>query len=145
MRCNGAIRKSVSLINQTHCQTVKQDVLKQALADHDKHRQRIRRHRYLLKGLVYPLDADSACWAETHPKKKASYYRSREEVNGAHIFYNTKDIESQLPEVIEAITIDNEARQDLRKELVRWFDTETSEDGELKRAEARLSKRKKRE
>ncbi|MBM3118895.1 MAG: hypothetical protein FJ006_04970 [Chloroflexi bacterium] len=114
--------------------------VQQILAEHDKHRQRIRRHKYLLKGLVYSVDAGSACWAETHPRKKASYYRSREEVDGAHIFYNTKDVESQIPDVIGAITIDDWARQDLRKELARWFDAEANEDGELKRAETRLAK-----
>lgn len=114
--------------------------VQQILAEHDKHRQRTRRHKYLLKGLVYSVDADSTCWAETHPRKGISYYRSRGEANGSHVFYNTKDIESQLPDIIKAVTIDDEARQDLKKELARWFDAEASEDSELRKAEARLAK-----
>lgn len=74
------------------------------------------------------------------PRKNASYYRSRGEVDGAHIFYNAKDVESQIPDAIGALTIDDRARQDLKKELAKWFDAEANEDGELKRAETRQAK-----
>ena len=114
--------------------------VQQIMADHDKHRQRVQRHKYLLKGLIYSVDADSKCWAETHPRKKASYYRSRGEVNGASIYYNTKDLEGQLPDIIKSVTIDEKTKQALRKELERWFDSEASGDGELARTEARMVK-----
>jgi len=34
--------------------------VQQILAEHDKHRQRVRRHKYLLKGLVYSIDAEAS-------------------------------------------------------------------------------------
>ncbi len=118
-----------------------QEVLKQ----HDKHKQRTHRHKYLLRGLIYSLDANSPCWAETHTEKKASYYRSRAKSNGSNIFYNTKDIEQQLPEYIKSITISEEKRQEMRKELAKWFEDEASTSEELKQAEARLAKLEKME
>ena len=114
--------------------------VQQVLKEHDKHKQRTHRHKYLLRGLVYSLDADSPCWAETHPKKKASYYRSRAKSNGRNIFYNTRDIESQLTDIIKSVTISEERRQEMRKELARWFEEEDNTNQELKEALARLSK-----
>jgi len=114
--------------------------VQQVLRQHDKNKQRSQRHKYLLRGLVHSVDADSTCWAETHPKKRVSYYRSREKVNGSSIFYNTRDIEEQLPAIFEGITITEKARQNLRKELIALFEAEASGDGELKKAETRLVK-----
>ncbi|MDD5511447.1 MAG: recombinase family protein [Dehalococcoidales bacterium] len=114
--------------------------VQQILRLHDKNKQRTRRHKYLLQGLVHSVDADSVCWAETHPTKRISYYRSREKVNGSSVFYNTRDIEEQLPAVFKSITITEEARQDLRKELEALFKAEANGNGELSKAEARLVK-----
>lgn len=119
--------------------------VQQVLKEHDKHKQRTQRHNYLLRGLLHSLDAGSSCWAETHSRKRISYYRSRAKVNGSHSYYNTRDIEEQLPGIIQTVTITEEARQKLRKELARWFDDEGSGDTELKRAETRLAKLQKME
>jgi len=114
--------------------------VQQVLRQHDKFKQRSQRHKYLLRSLVHSVDADSTCWAETHPRKRISYYRSRGKVNGSSIFYNTRDIEEQLPAIFEGITITEKARQNLRKELTALFEAEASGDGELKKAETRLVK-----
>ncbi|GAG95874.1 unnamed protein product, partial [marine sediment metagenome] len=61
--------------------------VQEVLRQHDKNKQRTQRYKYLLRGILYSLDADSPCWVETHPKKSISYYRSRAKVNGSHVFY----------------------------------------------------------
>ena len=114
--------------------------VQQVLKQHDKNKQRSQRHKYLLRGLVHSMDANSPCWAETHPKKRISYYRSREKINGSSIFYNTRDIEEQIPAIFKGITITEKARQNLRKELAALFEAEANSDGELKKAEIRLAK-----
>lgn len=118
-----------------------QEVLKQ----HDKNKQHTQRHKYLLRGLLFSKDADSACWSETHPRKRISYYRSRGTLNGSHVFYNSKHIEEQVPEVFRKITITKEAGKQLRKDLDNWFGTEVDSNEELKNAGARLLKLEKME
>ena len=78
------------------------------LKEHDKHKQHTRWHKYLLRGLLYSLDAGSPCWAETNPSKKISYYRSRAKVKGSQIYYNTRNIDSQLSDIISNITISDD-------------------------------------
>ena len=114
--------------------------VQEVLRQHDKHKQRTQRHRYLLRGLVYSLDANSTCWAETHTRKRISYYRSRLSADENHVFYNTRDIEEQLPGIFGRITITEDTRQQLRKELADWFDAEAATNGDLKKTEARLVK-----
>ena len=127
----------------THQPLVDEDTftqVQQVLKQHDKNKQHTKRYKYLLRGLVHSIDADSICWAETHPKKRISYYRSREKVNGSSIFYNTRDIEEQLPAIFKNITITEKSRQNLRKEIEALFEAEANGDGELSKAEARLIK-----
>jgi len=57
-----------------------------------------------------------------------------------HVFCNTEDIESQLPDIFRSITITEDARQRMRKDLTDWFNAEANNSEELKRAEARLVK-----
>jgi hypothetical protein len=94
----------------------------------------------MLRGILHSVDADSPCWAETNNKKGLSYYRSRKKVNGSQVFYNSKDIEDQLPALFKSLTITESARQDLRKDLSDFFAEEVEGDGQLKVAEARLIK-----
>jgi len=79
--------------NDSHEPVVDEDIfaqVQQVLREHDKYRQRTQRHKYLLRGLLYSLDAGSPCWAETHLNKGISYYRSSARVNGSQIFYNAR-------------------------------------------------------
>ncbi len=127
----------------THQPLVDEDTftqVRQVLKQHDKNKQRTRRHKYLLRGILHSLDAGSPCWAETNNKKKISYYRSRQKVNGSQVFYNTRSIEDQLPAIFKDLTISQDKRQWLREELSRFFTEETEGDGQLKTAEARLTK-----
>ncbi len=114
--------------------------VQQVLRQHDKNKQRSQQHKYLLRGLVHSIDANSTCWAETPPKKRISYYRSRAKVNGSSIFYNTRDIEEQVPAIFKSITITEKSRQNLRKELTALFEARANGDGDLKKAEIRLAK-----
>ena len=114
--------------------------VQEVLREHDNYKQRTQRHKYLLQGIAYSMDAESPCWVETHPKKRISYYRSKGKVNGEHLFYNTKDIDPQVADIMRCITITDEAVAILEKELTDWFDYEGNSDQELKRAEARLVK-----
>jgi len=114
--------------------------VQQVLREHDKHKQRTQRHKYLLQGLLYSSDADSPCWVETHPKKKISYYRSKAKVDGKQIFYNTKDLDAQMCRVARDITLPKEKRIELERELDRWFEKEANGDGELDQAQERLTK-----
>lgn len=91
--------------------------LQEILKQHDKYRQHVQRYKYLLRGLVYSLEAGSPCWAETHTRKGISYYRSRTRAGENHIFYNTRDIEEQFPDIFKDITIAEDARQQLKKQL----------------------------
>ena len=127
----------------THAPLVDEDTftqVQQVLRQHDKNKQRTRRHKYLLRGILHSVDAGSPCWAETNNKKKISYYRSRQKVNGSQIFYNSKSIEDQLPALFKSLTITEDKRQILREELSRFFIEEVEGDGQLKVAEARLVK-----
>jgi site-specific DNA recombinase len=114
--------------------------VQQVLKQHDKNKQRTQRHKYLLRGILHSVDADSPCWAETNNKKKISYYRSRRKINGSQVFYNTRGIEDQLPTLFEGLTITESKRHMLREDLSRFFNDEVEGDGQLKVAEARLTK-----
>ncbi len=114
--------------------------VQEVLKEHDKHRQHVRRHKYLLKGLAHSLEANSPCWAETNPKKQISYYRSRTKVNGSQVYYNAGNIESQLLDIVRNITISESSRQELRNDLQNWFNDEGKSNEEMKQAEARLGK-----
>ena len=114
--------------------------VQEVLRGHDKHKQRTQRYKYLLRGLVYSLEADSPCWSETHQRKGISYYRSRSRGNQSQVFYNTRVIEEQLPDVFHSITISEDIRQAMRQGLAEWFDSEVGTNEELKTAEARLGK-----
>jgi len=113
-----------------------QEVLKK----HDNYKQRTQRHKYLLQRLLYSEDAGTPCFVETHPSKKISYYRTKGKVNGSQIFYNTRDIEEQLPAIIKAITIDDQAHIQLKKQMDSWFAAESGGTEELKQAHQRLAK-----
>lgn len=115
------------------------------LRTHDKHKQRSQHHKYLLRGLIFSLDANSPCWAETHPKKRVSYYRSRAKTESGNIYYNTRDIEQQLPDIMKNITLNEVARQNLRKRLIAFFSAEENTNLELSKAETRLLKLQKME
>ena len=119
--------------------------VQEVLREHDKFRQRSYRHKYLLRGLLFSNDANSSCWAETHLQKQKSYYRSRNKKNGKDIYYNTKQVEEQLPDMFKKITISSEAAKQLKRDLVQWFNNENDSSGELKKTEARLFKLEKME
>jgi len=114
--------------------------VQEVLQEHDKFRQRIYRHKYLLRGLLFSNDANSSCWAETHLQKGKSYYRSRNKKNGKDVYYNTKQVEEQLPEMFKKITISSEAAKQLKRDLENWFNSENDTNGEMKKTEVRLSK-----
>ena len=114
--------------------------VQQVLKQHDKNKQRTRRHKYLLRGILHSVEADSPCWVETNNKKRISYYRSRQKVNGSQVFYNSKGIEDQIPALFKNLTITEKARQALRKDLDVFFTEEVEGDGQLKANEVRLAK-----
>ena len=114
--------------------------VQQVLRQHDKNKQRTRRHKYLLRGILHSVDADSPCWAETNNKKKLSYYRSRRKVNGSQVYYNSKTIEDQIPAIFKSLTITESKRQMLREQMSRSFNDELDGNGQLKAYEARLVK-----
>jgi len=130
-------------IKGNHSSLVDEDTFTQVqevLRSHDKHKQRTQRHKYLLRGLVYSVEANSPCWSETHQRKGISYYRSRLKGNQAHVFYNTRVVEEQLPDIFRDITISEDTRQLMRQGLADWFNSETDTCEELQTAESRLVK-----
>ena len=114
--------------------------VQQVLQQHDNYKQRTQRHKYLLQRLLYSEDTGTPCYVETHPRKKISYYRTKGKSNGSQVFYNARDIEGQLPTVIKAITINDQARAQLKEQLDRWFSAESGSSEELLQAEKRLAK-----
>jgi site-specific DNA recombinase len=130
-------------IKGNHQPLVDEDTFTQVqmvLKQHDKNKQRTRRHKYLLRGILHSVDADSPCWAETNNKKKISYYRSRRKVNGSQVYYNSKSVEDQIPALFKSLTITENTRKMLREEMSRFFNEELEGDGQLKASEARLVK-----
>ena len=119
--------------------------VQEVLRKHDNYKQRTERHKYLLRGLLYSLNTNSPCWVETHPKKRTSYYRSKGKINGAQIYYNTREVDPQVMGIMQDITITNEAASMLERELAAWFDDEDNSDAELRQAETRLAKLQKME
>jgi len=116
---------------------------REVLRKHDCYKQRTRKHSYLLRGLLYSSDADSPCLVETHPRKGISYYRSKGRVAGEQLYYNTKEIDSQLTDIMRRITISDKAAIELEKELSGWFEKESVSDSELEHAQTRLEKLRK--
>ncbi len=114
--------------------------VQQVLRSHDKNRQRTRRHKYLLRGILYSEEAGSPCWAETNNNKGISYYRSRNKVDGSQVYYNGRVVEDQLPALFQSITITEDNRSKLREELSLLFQVEANDNDEFKKAEARLVK-----
>jgi hypothetical protein len=91
--------------------------VQEVLKGHDKYKQHTQHYKYLLRGLVYSVEADSSCWSETHQRKGISYYRSRLKGNQSHVFYNTWVVEEQLPDIFRGITINEDVRQEIRQSL----------------------------
>jgi DNA invertase Pin-like site-specific DNA recombinase len=112
----------------------------QVLKARHNYKQRPQRHKYLLQRLLYSEDTGTTCLAETHPRKRISYYRTKGKSNGRQVFYNTRDIEGQLPTVFKAVKIDEQARGQLKQDLDSWFAAESGSSGELLRAQTRLAK-----
>jgi hypothetical protein len=110
------------------------------LRQHDNYKQRAQRYKYLLQRLLYSEDTGTPCYAETHPKKKISYYRTKGKMNGSQVFYNARDIEEQLPAIFKAITIEHQAHVQLKEGLDSWFTAESSGREELLQAQNRLAK-----
>jgi len=73
-------------------------------------------------------------------EKRIGYYRTKGKANGSHVFYNTRDIDEQLVPITKAITIKDEARLQLKEQLQKWSETESTGDGELQQAQQRLVK-----
>jgi site-specific DNA recombinase len=119
--------------------------VQEVLKEHNKQRQQTRRNKYLLRGLVYSLDADSTCWAETHPSRGISYYRSRAAVNGSQLYYNTDQVDSELRDMISQITISDSVKNELNKEIVERFANEEKGNAELEQTRSRLAKLKRME
>jgi len=137
------LRKSDTPTKGTHQPLVDETTfaqVQQVLRKHDNYKQLTQKHKYLLQGLLYSDDASSPCFVETHPKKKISYYRTKGKVAGSQIFYDTRDIDEQLLNVTKTLTINDGARDQLKEELVQWFEAEGNGEGELNTAKQKLSK-----
>ncbi|MGI2336846.1 MAG: recombinase family protein [Dehalogenimonas sp.] len=114
--------------------------VQQVLRQHDKYKQCTKQHKYLLRGILHSVDADSPCWAETNNKKQQSYYRSRRKVNGSQIYYNSKSVDQQIPALFKSLTITESTRKMLRQQMLKFFNEEVDGDGQLKASETRLAK-----
>jgi len=137
------LKKGDTCVKGAHQPLVSEDVfiaVQQMLSEHDKYKQNAQRHKYLLRGLLYSVDAGSPCWSETVKQKNISYYRSRKKLNGSHVYYNSKDVENQLTEVFKSITISEKDKLALRNDLNNFFSAEADGNGELKQSEDRLRK-----
>ena len=111
----------------------------EVLAKHDHYKKRTQRHDYLLRGLLYSLDADSPCLVTTQPRKGLSYYRSKARINGNQIYYSCHKVDEQASEVLKSLAIQQEFRPRLESALHEWF-TESGkddEDSELNRTRQR--------
>ena len=110
------------------------------LAKHDHYKKRVQRHDYLLRGLVFSVDANSPCLVTTQPRKQASYYRSKARVNGSQVYYNCRQIDSQVTKLIKSLAVEADDRPRLQSALSDWL-TEMNkevEGSELSKTRQRL-------
>ena len=114
--------------------------VQEVLAKHDHYKKRIQRHEYLLRGLLYSLDADSPCLVTTQPSKGISYYRSKTRVNSSQIYYSCREIDEQAGEIVTSLTIEQESRPNIESSLHKWLTKMGKGDkgSELSRARQRL-------
>ena len=115
-------------------------MVQQILKRHDNYKQRTQRHKYLLQGLLFSEDTETSCYVETHPRKKISYYRTKGKVNGGQVFYNTRDIDKQVPLIIKAHTVTADEKVKIEKLLEEWFASENKDNSEFEKANNRLDK-----
>jgi site-specific DNA recombinase len=110
------------------------------LAAHNRRRQQVRRHSYLLRGLLYSLDANSLCSGTTQVAKGQAYYRSVARVNGRQVYYNSREIDGQVEEIVKGLEIDPEVKESTQKALREWLEKMAAggEDSDLDRARSRL-------
>jgi site-specific DNA recombinase len=114
--------------------------VQEVLAKHDHYKKRVQRHDYLLRGLVYSLDANSPCLVTTQPSKGMSYYRSKTRVGRSQVYYNCQEIDTRAGELVKSMAIEQENRPRLEAALNEWFAEmgKGGEDSELGRARQRL-------
>jgi hypothetical protein len=107
---------------------------------YDHYKKRTQRHEYLLRGLVYSLDANSPCLVTSQPNKRVSYYRSKTRVNGSQVYYNYQEIDAQASELLQSLAIQPEGRLHLQTTLQEWLEEmgKGDEGSELSRACQRL-------
>jgi hypothetical protein len=115
-------------------------MVQEILKRHDNYKQRTQRHKYLLQGLLFSEDTETQCYVETHPRKKISYYRTKGKVNGGQVFYNTRDIDKQVPLIIKAHTVTADEKVKIEKLLEEWFASENKDNSEFEKANNRLDK-----
>lgn len=114
--------------------------VQEVLKAHDNYKQRTQRHKYLLQGLLFSEDTGTSCYVETHPRKKISYYRTKGKVNGSQVFYNARDIDGQLPQLIKVHTITDDEKSKVENLFEKWFANENKDSAELEQAKQRLAK-----
>ncbi len=114
--------------------------VQEVLAKHDHYKKRTQRHDYLLRGLLYSLDANSPCLVTTQPSKRISYYRSKTKINGSQVYYSCREIDEEAGEVVKSLAIQQECRPQLQTDLKEWLEEmgKSDEDSELSRARQRL-------
>ena len=108
-------------------------MVQQILKRHDNYKQRTQRHKYLLQGLLFSEDTETPCYVETHPRKKISYYRTKGKVNGGQVFYNTRDIDKQVPLIIKAHTVTADEKVKMRSYLKSGLQVKTKITPSLKK------------
>jgi len=114
--------------------------VQEILKTHDNYKQRTQHHKYLLQGLLFSQDTGTPCYVETHPRKRISYYRTKGKIDGSQIFYNTLDIDQQIPQLIKLHTISEDQKAKVETLFEKWFDNENKDNMELEQAKQRLTK-----
>ena len=119
--------------------------VREVLASHAHRRLQVYRHHYLLRGLLYSLDADSSCTGTTQTSKGQAYYRSTAKVGGRQVYYNSRVIESHLEEIIKELVVAPDDRPKLQRALQIWLDDMASDDegSDLHQARARRERMQK--
>jgi hypothetical protein len=114
--------------------------VQEVLAVHGHHRRPVRRHSYLLKGLLYSLDANSFCTGCTQVDKGQAYYRSTARINGRQVYYNSREVDAQVEEIVKGLEIAPETRPVMQQALTDWLleMTGSGEGSDLQRSRARL-------
>jgi hypothetical protein len=73
---------------------------------------------YPLGDVLWSHEANCSFYGETHPKKKASYYRTKAKVRGRLIYLGQKGVESEFRRLLARIELQPDLAEGCKSQLL---------------------------